>query len=188
VTVDQSYKNDGAIGGFLPVPFEPTGDDGVDVKWFRFFYDYLFNFIVAILLTEILSGIIIDTFGELREKREEKIHDSKNLCFICGQRREDLEKELGYDGFRFHTLFEHNIWDYLFFIGYIKHKKNSSVNDFMEAERYVLEKLEKDENTWMPCYFDYEAEEEAEEEGFKDDDRILLQQVLLELKALKVNQ
>lgn len=79
------------------------------------------------------------------------------------------------------------MWDYLFFIGYLKHKKNSYVNDFMESERYVLEKLDKDENTWMPCYHDYEAEEEAEEEGFKTDDRILIQQVLLEMKALRAS-
>ena len=77
VTVDQSYKNDGAIGGFLPVPFTP-GADKLSVSWGRFFYDYIFNLIVAILLVEILSGIIIDKFGELREENEEKLKDSMN--------------------------------------------------------------------------------------------------------------
>ena len=76
----------------------------------------------------------------------------------------------------------------LFFIGYIKHKRNTFVNDYMELERYVLEKLDKDDNTWMPCYYDYEAEEEEEQQGFKDDDRILLQQVLLDLKSMKLEK
>lgn len=185
VTVDQSYKNDGAIGGFLPLPFKPE-TNSLTVYWGRVFYDYIFNLVVAILLVEILSGIIIDKFGELREDNEEKLKDSMNECFICGQSREELEKELGYDGFRYHTLFEHNMWDYLFFIGYIKHKRNTFVNDYMELERYVLEKLDIDDNTWMPCYYDYEAEEEEELQGFKDDDRILLQQVLLDLKEMKL--
>ena len=185
VTIDQTYKNDGAIGGFLPVPFTPE-DAALEVSWGRFFYDYLFNLVVAILLIEILSGIIIDKFGELREANEAKLEDSQSECFICGQSREDLEKELGYEGFRYHTLFEHNMWDYLFFIGYIKHKNNSFINDYIELERYVLAKLEKDDNTWMPCYYDYEAEEEEEQQGFKDDDRVLLQQILLDLKSIKM--
>jgi len=169
------------------VPFTNTATT-VQVEWGRFFYDYLFNLVVAILLTEILSGIIIDKFSELRESNEEKQKDALSEWFICGQTREDLEKKLGYEGFRFHTLFEHNMWDYLFFIGYLKHKKNSYVNDYMELERYVIDKLEDDENSWMPCYYDYEAEEEEEEQGFKDDDRMILQQVLLELKQIKVSQ
>ena len=182
VTFDQSYKNDGAIGGFLPSPFKSTTNE-LDVEWDRFFFDYMFNLIIAVLLIEILSGIIIDKFSELREENEEKMKDNMSECFICGQSREELEKELGYDGFRYHTLFEHNMWDYLFFIGYIKSKKISPVNDYIEIERYVMEKLEKDDNTWMPCYYDYEAEEEEEMQGFKDDDRILLQQILITLKS-----
>lgn len=185
VTIDQTYKQDGAIGGFLPLPFTTT-TDGLDVNWGRVFYDYIFNLIIAVLLIEILSGIIIDKFGELREENEEKMKDAMSECFICGQSREELEKELGYDGFRYHTLFEHNMWDYLFFIGYLKHKRQSIVNDYVELERYVLEKLDKDDNTWMPCYYDYEAEEEEEQQGFKDDDRILLQQILIDLKGIKL--
>ena len=187
VTIDQSYKNGGAVAGFLPIPFTSTSSS-LHVEWGRFFYDYSFNFVIAILLTEILSGIIIDKFSELREGNEEKEKDALNECFICGQTREVLEKKLGYDGFRFHTIFEHNMWDYLFFIGYLKHKKNSYVNDYMELERYVLEKLEDGENNWMPCYYDYEAEEEEEEQGFKDDDRMLLQKILIEVKTMSVSQ
>ena len=182
VTFDQSYKNDGAIGGFLPSPFTPEVRK-LDVQWDRVFFDYMFNLIIAVLLIEILSGIIIDKFSELREENEEKMKDNMSECFICGQSREELEKELGYDGFRYHTLFEHNMWDYLFFVGYVKSKKISPVNDYIEIERYVMEKLRKDDNTWMPCYYDYEAEEEEEMQGFKDDDRILLQQILIALKT-----
>jgi len=185
VTIDQTYKNDGAIGGFLPLPFETDGSK-LEIFWGRVFFDYLFNLVVAILLIEILSGIIIDKFGELREENEERSRDEQSECFICGQGRSDLEKELGYDGFRYHTLFEHNMWDYLFFIGFIKHKRNSYVNDYIELERYVLLKLDNDDNSWMPCYHDYEAEEEEEQQGFKDEDRILLQQILLDLKSIKL--
>ena len=69
VTIDQSYKNDGAIAGFLPLPIKST-TSGISVEWGRFFYDYSFNLVIAVLLTQILSGIIIDKFSELRESNE----------------------------------------------------------------------------------------------------------------------
>jgi hypothetical protein len=184
VTFDQGYKNGGAIGGFLAPPYLPDGEQ-LDVYWGKFFYDYLFNLIIAVLLFQIFSGIIIDKFGELREANEAKRKDAMNECFICGQKREELEKKLGYNGFRYHTLFEHNMWDYLFFIGYLRQKRNSYVNDYIELERYVIEKLEKEVNDWMPCYYDYEIEEAEEHQGFKDNDRLLMRQMLIDLKSMK---
>ena len=50
----------------------------------RVFFDGLYNLLVAIILVNIVAGIIIDTFGSLREKENEKILDIKDKCFICG--------------------------------------------------------------------------------------------------------
>lgn len=36
------------------------------------------------LITEIIAGIIIDTFAVLREEMDAKKEDMENLCFICG--------------------------------------------------------------------------------------------------------
>ena len=50
----------------------------------RIVFDLLFFIIVAIILLNIVFGIIIDTFAELRDERREKSRLLHNLCFICG--------------------------------------------------------------------------------------------------------
>ena len=46
----------------------------------------------ALLFTNIVSGIMIDTFAELRDERQKIEDDKKNMCFICGLDRATLEK------------------------------------------------------------------------------------------------
>lgn len=49
----------------------------------RFFYDVTCFMIINIILLNIIFGIIIDTFAELR-KVKTQIEDNKaNVCFIC---------------------------------------------------------------------------------------------------------
>ena len=50
----------------------------------RFAFDNLFNLILLIILLTITTGIIIDTFGQLREQEGEKNEDIREKCFICG--------------------------------------------------------------------------------------------------------
>ena len=50
----------------------------------RISYDGLYNLIQVIIMTSIVAGIIIDTFGALRAEENEKMWDIQNKCFICG--------------------------------------------------------------------------------------------------------
>jgi hypothetical protein len=50
----------------------------------RIFYDGLYNMIIVIVLSAVVSGIIIDTFGALRDQENEKVKDIRDKCFICG--------------------------------------------------------------------------------------------------------
>jgi inositol 1,4,5-triphosphate receptor type 1/inositol 1,4,5-triphosphate receptor type 3 len=50
----------------------------------RLIFDTLNNLIIAVIMVNISAGIIIDTFGSLREKEGEKIKDIEEKCFICG--------------------------------------------------------------------------------------------------------
>ena len=106
-------------------------------------------FLIGILLIEIISGIIIDTFADLRQINKDIRDDSKSLCFICDKTRDELEKE---DGFDYHTQQQHNLWDYLFYIAYLDTKNKSEGKALTTADRYVVEKLEKEDHTWLPCY------------------------------------
>jgi hypothetical protein len=56
-------------------------------------FDNMFNLILVILVVQIIQGIIIDTFGALRDEHN-KITDSiENKCMICGKNRDFIEKE-----------------------------------------------------------------------------------------------
>lgn len=50
----------------------------------RFFYDNTSNIILCWIMLNIIGGIIIDTFGSLREEEYGKLRDKEDNCFICG--------------------------------------------------------------------------------------------------------
>lgn len=50
-------------------------------------------------------------------------------------------------GFFYHVKIEHNLWNYLFFISYLKDKETTEYSGF---ESYVAEKLDKKDISWFP--------------------------------------
>ena len=48
-------------------------------------YDLLFFFVVIIIILNLIFGVIIDTFADLRSEKQQKEEILKNTCFICGQ-------------------------------------------------------------------------------------------------------
>ena len=55
--------------------------------YMRFFFDLTFFIFVNVTIMNIIFGIIIDTFSELRNRKNSKEDDKFNKCFICGQHR-----------------------------------------------------------------------------------------------------
>lgn len=47
-------------------------------------YDLLFYFIVIIIVLNLIFGVIIDTFADLRSEKQKKEEILKTTCFICG--------------------------------------------------------------------------------------------------------
>lgn len=47
-------------------------------------YDLLFFFVVIIIVLNLIFGVIIDTFADLRSEKQQKELILKNTCFICG--------------------------------------------------------------------------------------------------------
>lgn len=67
--------------------------------------------------------------------------DLKSLCYICGHDSETIEKNSeGSKGFKYHIKNDHYMWNYLFYIAYLKEKKST---EFTGIESYVFEKIEK---------------------------------------------
>jgi len=51
----------------------------------RVVYDLLFFFILIIIVLNLIFGVIIDTFADLRSEKQQKDDVLKNTCFICGR-------------------------------------------------------------------------------------------------------
>ena len=52
----------------------------------RFIYDLTFFLIVIVIIFQnLIFGVIIDTFADLRAEKNRKEEQLKNDCFICGE-------------------------------------------------------------------------------------------------------
>ena len=136
--LEKGYKHDGGIGGYMK--------DAEVYNIPRVFFDNMYNIILAIVMTNIFQGIIIDTFAMLREQQEKDKNDMQNNCFICGMNKETIERSTN-RSLKFHTLFEHNEWNYLFFICYLRNKETT---EYTGIESHVYEKITKKEINWFP--------------------------------------
>lgn len=78
-TLNQGLRNGGGIGDVLRSP-------SITENLFpaRVIYDMLFFFIVIIIVLNLIFGVIIDTFADLRSEKQQKEETLKNSCFICG--------------------------------------------------------------------------------------------------------
>eukprot|EP01017_Pseudomicrothorax_dubius_P003467 TRINITY_DN10501_c0_g1_i8.p1 TRINITY_DN10501_c0_g1~~TRINITY_DN10501_c0_g1_i8.p1 ORF type:complete len:253 (-),score=67.27 TRINITY_DN10501_c0_g1_i8:123-881(-) len=143
-TFDYTFKlHKGGIGARLD-DFHPYK---ASYEWDEFLFHNLFNIILLVILIKLFAGIIIDTFGYLREKENEKMRDIKDVCFICGNNRETFDKKSAKIGFLAHTQIEHNIWNYVFFIAYLNHKKKL---DYNGIEDYVKTLVKAKDISWFP--------------------------------------
>ena len=144
-TLNQGLRNGGGIGDVLRAP-----SSSEPFYTLRLIYDMLFFFVVIIIVLNLIFGVIIDTFADLRTEKNNKEEIIKNTCFICGLERKVMRQGLvlkitlkhwyfqAFDNknvtFEEHIRSEHNMWHYLYFIVLIKVKDPT---EFTGPESYV---------------------------------------------------
>ena len=106
-TVNLGMRSGGGIGD----AFGPTNQTDFD---YRLIFDLLFYISITTILMAIVFGIIVDTFSELRDARNEIESDMNNVCFICGQKRSVIE--VRGEGWVVHTTMVHNPFAYMYFL------------------------------------------------------------------------
>lgn len=125
----------------------------------RVIYDLLFYFIIIIITLNLIFGVIIDTFADLRTEKQLKDEILKNSCFICGEpaivcvfaRVHTLDTTIflwaglersAFDNrtttFDSHVLVEHNVWHYLYFMVLLRVKDST---EFTGPESYVSDMM-----------------------------------------------
>ena len=60
----------------------------------KFVFDCTFHIVVIIIMINILFGIIIDTFAQLRDEKQTKDDDKRNVCYICNIDRNTVSTSL----------------------------------------------------------------------------------------------
>uniref|UniRef100_A0A8C4LYG6 Inositol 1,4,5-trisphosphate receptor n=1 Tax=Equus asinus asinus TaxID=83772 RepID=A0A8C4LYG6_EQUAS len=102
----------------------------------RVIYDLLFFFMVIIIVLNLIFGVIIDTFADLRSEKQKKEEILKTTCFICGLERDKFDNKTV--TFEEHIKEEHNMWHYLCFIVLVKVKDST---EYTGPESYVAEMI-----------------------------------------------
>lgn len=117
--------------------------------FFRFGFFVLFHVSFFICITtiglNIIFGIIVDTFSELRDLKWTAERDMRDNCFICSRSSYDFEHHA--HGFERHVNQEHDIWAYVFFF---IHLHDSKASDYTAMELYVFKLLAKDKYDFFP--------------------------------------
>jgi hypothetical protein len=107
-------RSGGGIGDLLDMkPFRESY-----IYWLRWVTDMIFYITVILLLLNMINGVIVSTFSQIREESNEKDEDIKNKCFICNIDRVEFEKRK--IPFSDHQKYEHNTKTYIRFLIYLK--------------------------------------------------------------------
>ena len=115
-------------------------------KYFlRLFYDFAIWAVVNTIILNLIFGIIIDRFAEMRGKEKAIAKDLKTICSVCSLNRALFDKVI--NGFETHTEQEHNVWHYVYFL-YTLTYKDKTEHDGIES--YISDCLQRDDISWMP--------------------------------------
>ncbi len=82
--------------------------------------DYTYIVLGIQLISGLIGGTIIDTFSQMRATDADRERQMVQRCFVCGIERVVLGIE--HEGYEVHTLYNHNLWNYVFFLTYLKQK------------------------------------------------------------------
>ena len=100
-------------------------------------YNAVFFFLINVILIAVITGIIIDTFNEMRERNDEIEDDLRDSCFICCQDRDVFENSRK-DGFKIHIDKEHCLWNYIYLRAYLRDKPRT---EYTGQEQFVQVKV-----------------------------------------------
>lgn len=130
---------------------------GEDPKFgMKVFFDLSFFIIITVIILNIVFGVIIDTFDDMRTKFMDRGESMvvlfyeleailKNYCLICSNQRQEFEE----DGtnFNIHKTVQHQLWLYVYYVKYLMHKRRV---EYTGDEVSVWGNYENGLTNWMP--------------------------------------
>jgi len=111
----------------------------------RFTFDYFYNLSIILIMAAIISGIIIDTFADLKEEQTFIEDEQKSKCFICSLTKSELERAKV--KFQKHIIEDHYMWAYARFLLFLDQEDPSSLAG---PESYVKQLIKENNSTYFP--------------------------------------
>lgn len=108
-------------------------------------FDFTFFVVVMILLLNVVFGIIIDAFGNMREYANKLQDDIENKCYVCGLAKFELDTKG--EGWYRHIYESHNVYNYLYFLIYLDKK---DIGDCSGVEKFAKELSERNDIAFFP--------------------------------------
>ena len=131
----------------------------------RLIYDISYFLICIIIMIDLVFGIILGTFSEMREEERLSDNDKINHCFMCHITREIIEKKK--EDFQYHREKRHNLWtyvDYMIFLKFTELRRLNAINLFARTN------LDNKNICFLPSYQDHYGEEEQKEKKEKEEE------------------
>ena len=136
-----STLNVGLAGGLGDQLAETREED----YWPRLFFDLAFQIIITMVFLNVVFGIIIDAFGDLRDERTSVDQDVNNNCLICGRDRSTID--LRGESWKRHVTEVHSYTNYLHFMLYIRSLR---LEDCSGLEKYVKDLMDRNSVGFLP--------------------------------------
>jgi len=95
----------------------------------RIFLDILFWILIVTIMMNLVLGIIVDTFSQLREEQAHQDDEMTNKCFICSLPAYRFEKV---GGFKKHIQQDHNMWMYVYYTIYLEKLSRAERTDLQD--------------------------------------------------------
>jgi hypothetical protein len=149
---------------------------------FRIVIDDLFFLFIVIIMIDMVFGIIIKSFDVLRRRNQKYHKDKKNYCYICHSNRDSLEKSRL--NFKDHINITHNLWNY---VEYMISLKLKDVRDLNYINKYIREKIDKKDITWLPTYKDIINKRNEKYKDFDENNLIIFAENFCNYKIKSVD-
>mmetsp|Transcript_38499 Transcript_38499/g.62388 ORF Transcript_38499/g.62388 Transcript_38499/m.62388 type:complete len:352 (+) Transcript_38499:444-1499(+) len=139
-------------------------DEGTGVTIGTFILLVTYYLTIGLLLTNVVTSIIVDSFAAKREGMKLVMEDMQGKCTICGFERSVLDREG--NGFENHVQHDHNLWHYIYFFVHLNCK---NPDDYTGTESIIAEQVSHKSWDWIPANRALVLEEAVKEVETADD-------------------
>jgi hypothetical protein len=147
----------------------------------RVLFGLVFFLFLGVILFDIVTGIIIDTFGALREETATRLDYLRDTAFISDIERSEYE-ENGPE-FKFEKLDkeDQDMWNYVFYIAHLRIKDPML---YTGAESEIYRKMKEKDTSWFPAGSSWALQVSRQNDGGGDEEDSA-DAILMMLEALK---